>query len=151
MGKSASLIALACAVSSASGLQVLAPHAYRGDIKHTIGSFGNPNYGGSIVGQLLYFKSEHLGCRPLDRSLYMGMEGRTMIVMLDRGNCTFVQKVRDAENIAANAVIIVNTDDTLVTMADDGSGRNIGIPSVLISKSEGARLEKAVSGGTTIM
>lgn len=148
-----SLLVLACAVFSVAALKVLAPQAYRGHIKHTIGSFGNPNYGGSIIGQLLYFKSEHLGCRPLDRSLIsnMGMEGRTIVVMLDRGNCTFVQKVRDAENIAANAVIIVNTDDTLVTMADDGSGRNIGIPSVLISKSEGDRLEAAVSDGTKIM
>jgi len=36
-------------------------------------------------------------------------------------------------------------------MADDGTGRNIGIPSVLISKSEGARLEEEVAKGTKIM
>lgn len=145
------LLALACAASS-SALKILAPQAYRSHIKHTPASFGNPNYGGSITGQLLYFKSDHLGCKPLDRSLIpMDMEGRTFIIMLDRGNCTFVQKVRDAENIAANGVIIVNTDDTLVSMADDGTGRNIGIPSVLIGKTQGANLEKAVAAGTKIM
>ena len=63
------LLALACAASS-SALKILAPQAYRSHIKHTPASFGNPNYGGSITGQLLYFKSDHLGCKPLDDDAY---------------------------------------------------------------------------------
>jgi len=139
-------------VLSATALKVLAPSDMKGAISHTAASFGSPNYGGSITGQLFYWKSAHLGCKPLDRSLIPeNHRGRTIVVMLDRGNCTFVQKVRDAEDIAANAVIIVNSDDELVTMADDGTGRNIGVPSVLISKSEGAKLEAAVNSGKQIM
>jgi len=135
-------------------MKVLAPQSLKGHIKHTAASFGNPPYGGTLTGQLFYWNSQHLGCAPLDRSLIPDdavMQGRTIIVMLDRGNCTFVQKVRDAENIAANAVVVVNSDNSLITMADDGTGRNVGIPSVLITKREGDRLKAAVSAGTRIM
>lgn len=137
----------------ASALKILAPMDMRGEVPHTSASFGVPNYGGSITGQLFYWPQKHLGCEPLDRNLIPeSHRGRTIIVVLDRGNCTFVQKVRDAENVAANAVVIVNSDDShRLTMADDGTGRNIGIPSVLISRSEGLRLENSIQLNTKIM
>jgi len=139
-------------LSCCAALKVLAPQSLKGDIKHVPASFGNAQFGGSITGQLFYWKANHYGCQPLDRSLIPeSHRGRTIIIMVDRGNCTFVQKVRDAEDIAANGVVIVNTDDNLITMADDGTGRNIGIPSVLITKTEGARLEAEVNSGKKLM
>ena len=47
-----------------------------------------------------------------------------------------VTKVRNCENAGATAAIVVDNvvESFLPYMADDGTGRNIGIPSVMISK-----------------
>jgi hypothetical protein len=63
----------------------------------------------------------------------------TPIVMVDRGNCTFVTKVRNIEKVGAKLAIIC--DNTLmssenVIMADDGSGSAINIPSFIIRKKD---------------
>jgi hypothetical protein len=56
-------------------------------------------------------------------------------VLLERGDCHFVTKVR---NVALNggglAIIIDNKNEDIngVVMADDGTGAGIRIPSVLI-------------------
>ena len=60
------------------------------------------------------------------------------IVLVDRGDCSFVQKVRHAQDIGASAVIIADNVDQEdvdhIVMSDDGTGGNLYIPSVLISK-----------------
>jgi hypothetical protein len=57
------------------------------------------------------------------------------------GNCSFVQKVRNMENIGvAVGIVIDNTDkewETRISMADDGTGGGIRIPSMLITKQDG--------------
>lgn len=59
------------------------------------------------------------------------------------GDCSFVKKVRNMENIGvAVAIIIDNTDEEIenVIMSDDGTGGGIRIPSMLISKKDGQKL-----------
>lgn len=58
------------------------------------------------------------------------------ILMAERGgDCTFVKKVRTAQTIGAAAVLIADSSDHLPsTMANDGSGQDISIPSMLIGK-----------------
>ncbi len=83
------------------------------------------------------------------------------ILLIERGGCTFVQKVRNAQHAGAAAVIIADNkcqcknekvcppqpdpdsdDDTPMCeerepiMADDGSGMDITIPSVLLFKQD---------------
>jgi len=57
----------------------------------------------------------------------------------DGGTCTFVWKVAKAQSAGAIAVVVANNRDgnTLVTMADDGSGTTITIPSGFISQIDG--------------
>ncbi len=60
-----------------------------------------------------------------------------------RGGCSFVQKVRQMEDIgAAVAIIIDNTGEDVdhILMSDDGTGNGIRIPSMLISKADGLKL-----------
>jgi len=60
------------------------------------------------------------------------------MVAFDRGTCTFVTKVRNAQNAGAVGVIIANNVDTPpFTMGDDGTGSDITIPAVMISKADG--------------
>merc|ERR1712072_245978 len=70
------------------------------------------------------------------------------IVMVRRGECSFVTKVKVASKKGAHAVIIVDKEDSSLTshdlqnmiVADDGFGSAVKIPSVLISKYDGEPL-----------
>lgn len=64
-------------------------------------------------------------------------------ILADRGDCTFVEKVRNIEEAGAGFGIIVdNTKEniTRIVMSDDGSGAGLRIPAVLISEEDGNRL-----------
>jgi len=59
--------------------------------------------------------------------------------MVDRGNCTFVTKVRNIEKVGAKLAIICDSfaeGSENVVMADDGSGGTVNVPSFLIRKKD---------------
>lgn len=68
----------------------------------------------------------------------------TPFYIAERGECTFVQKVRNMENIGVSVGIVVDDfaweDVDNVLMSDDGTGGGIRIPSMLISKNDGEAL-----------
>ena len=68
------------------------------------------------------------------------------IAMIDRGGgCSFVQKIRNAQNTGAIAVIMVNNVATApVTMS--GTDITITIPAVMISMADGATLKANLAG-----
>jgi RNase P/RNase MRP subunit p29 len=60
--------------------------------------------------------------------------------MVDRGNCTFVAKVRNIENLGIKMAIVVDNRDEeseSLVMSDDGTGHSVHIPSFIIRKSDG--------------
>jgi hypothetical protein len=85
------------------------------------------------------------------------------IMLVDRGDCTFVEKVRRAQQLGASAVLIANQDclcgepnctddggsnekcqDDLPIVADDGSGADVGIPSVVLQKTDAEAIKKSL-------
>ena len=67
----------------------------------------------------------------------------TKIFIAERGSCTFVNKVRNAERAGASLLVVVDSkveNITNVIMGDDGTGTGIRIPSMLIGKSDGQML-----------
>ena len=79
----------------------------------------------------------------------------TKFALVTRGNCTFVQKVRNAEKAGASLVIVVDNqveNITNVLMGDDGTGTGIRIPSMLVGKDSGDTLREymAVADGATL-
>ena len=57
------------------------------------------------------------------------------VILLDRGDCTFVTKVRNVEKVGANVALIGDSkreDSNIFIMSDDGSGHSINIPSFFI-------------------
>jgi len=57
-----------------------------------------------------------------------------------RGQCSFVQKVRNMENIGVAVGIVVDSyaeNIKNILMSDDGTGGGIRIPSMLISRTDG--------------
>ena len=128
---------------------------------HREALFGTPPYGGSIA-QTVYYADSDL-CDPnVDNTKgYPTRETKKgkmepwqapFILMVDRGGCTFVKKVRNAQRAGAAGVIIADNTclcsdaDCVVKsdnpscetsepiMADDGSGGDISIPSFLMFK-----------------
>lgn len=67
------------------------------------------------------------------------------IMLIDRGDCTFVKKVSEAEYNGMAAAIVVDNVDwedvEYVIMSDDGYGEGISIPSMMISKADGEILK----------
>ena len=67
------------------------------------------------------------------------MLNRYIISINLRGNCSFVQKVKNVEAIGGRIALIVNNEEgeLKLFMTDDGTGSDLTIPGVLIRKSEG--------------
>jgi hypothetical protein len=162
-------------------IRVLSPQALVSDLPHggqvigTTATFGVPYYAERLVGQLKYGasmvgddKAPHctdgdydIGPLPDPQapSEYGGNGGAAPIlniVIVRRGGCTFVTKVRVAQEAkGAHAVIIVDQESSSYTsetiqnliVADDGYGEQVKIPSILVAKEEGRKLIQAVQRG----
>jgi len=71
------------------------------------------------------------------------------IVIIRRGSCAFVDKVVRAENEGAAAVIMVNNvSGSPITMG--GTDPGIGIPSVMVSQTDGEAIITALLAATTV-
>jgi hypothetical protein len=134
---------------------------------HKEALFGDPPYGGSIQQNVYYADSTM--CDSSTDYAVGGYPKRTVvdkksgamepwktpfILVVDRGDCTFVKKVRNAQRSGATAVIIADTTCLCVfgplcgleegqdceanepIMADDGSGADITVPSFLMYKQD---------------
>jgi tRNA A37 threonylcarbamoyladenosine synthetase subunit TsaC/SUA5/YrdC len=67
---------------------------------------------------------------------------------VDRGECSFVTKVRNIEKAGGSLAVII--DDSYenvrdIIMSDDGTGAGIRIPSMLIGRKDGEKLKKFLS------
>lgn len=122
-----------------------------GDIPASLGNFGNPPYGSSLVGHVYYplVIEDRSGCSTLSPIKFSTDSDpdlvNTPILILDRGDCAFVVKVRHAEDIGAKLVIIANHDNSdpeSIIMTDNGQGGNLNIPAMLISKSDADLIKK---------
>jgi hypothetical protein len=116
-------------------LLVTAPAAAASTYSVGTASFGpalsNPGITGQIVAAL--YGSATDACSPITSSV----SGK--IALIDRGNCTFTVKVKNAQTAGAiGAVIVDNTVEGLFGMS--GTDATITIPAVLVTTSDGATL-----------
>jgi len=80
------------------------------------------------------------------------------VLMIDRGECNFVTKVRNAQKRGANAVVVADNtclcgdaactlpagsqcEESAPIMADDGTGSDIVMPSILLTKTDADSLK----------
>eukprot|EP00457_Paulinella_chromatophora_P002143 gb/GEZN01002147.1/.p1 GENE.gb/GEZN01002147.1/~~gb/GEZN01002147.1/.p1 ORF type:complete len:777 (+),score=18.07 gb/GEZN01002147.1/:24-2354(+) len=122
-----------------------------GEIAESPALFGVVPYGRSITGTTLHATPGDLdGCTPIVRSPSWPPLGVPIILLIDRGSCMFVTKVRHAQNAGAQAAVIVDNleEGFLPFMADDGTGNDIVIPSMLISMKSGQAIKDALLNTT---
>lgn len=115
-----------------------------------------PRYGAKLVGEVVYDAMNSHGCELfVDLPLATGV-GHSTVVLIDRGDCFFVEKAWHAQLAGANAVIVAdNVDEELLTMANPGSEdgeqaaltSKINIPSALVTKSVGDKIKQAIRDG----
>lgn len=116
-----------------------------GILPASISNFGRIPYGYNVMGIIKYDISS-LGqveaCEDLPpiQLTHKQVIDESPIVMVDRGTCTFTRKVQNIENAGGHIAMIVNNEDSdpvHIIMSDDGHGKTITIPAVLISQSDG--------------
>ncbi|CAO2167482.1 unnamed protein product [Urochloa humidicola] len=74
------------------------------------------------------------------------------VAVVDRGECTFIEKAKTAEAGGATALLIVNEENALQKMVctDKDPPPNIKIPVVMVSKSAGDKIHSAMSGANKV-
>jgi PA domain len=75
----------------------------------------------------------------------------TPFFIVERGDCSFVKKVRNMENIGVAVGIIINDSDediNNIVLSDDGTGGGLRIPSMLITKTDGKKLLDFIKRGS---
>lgn len=73
-----------------NSISILSPHKLRGKHDGAIGNFGLPNYGGYIVGSLVYPDKGSYGCQVFEGDKpFKFRSNRPTILLLDRGGILF--------------------------------------------------------------
>ena len=114
-----------------------------GELVGSLADFGHIPYGHTVVGQPVFIQDNEYGCDDFNTTLTKFPDSNP-IVVVKRGKCSFVQKVRNAEHGGAKMVIVVdevNSENVkFITMVNDGTGNGLIIPSILINKDPGNNL-----------
>eukprot|EP00397_Hematodinium_sp_SG-2012_P007644 GEMP01007693.1.p1 GENE.GEMP01007693.1~~GEMP01007693.1.p1 ORF type:complete len:516 (+),score=80.06 GEMP01007693.1:331-1878(+) len=147
-----------------------------GSVIGSTATFGAPYYGERVLGRVIYrnaLDEEHPHChvngfqdsdsltKENNEEIDQNQSGEShvrhdpkRILLVKRGGCSFVTKVKLAQKkFGAHAVIVIDKPDSPLTaqtiltiiMADDGYGGDITIPSILISHEDGAKLVAAIN------
>jgi len=119
-------------------VKIISPAAIAG-IKNSgiAATFGPQSF--DVSGSVVY-ASPADGCAALTNTA--AITGN--IALIDRGTCTFVSKVKNAQDAGASAVIIANNVDAVVNMG--GVDVSITIPSLSVPLSDGAAIKGQLPG-----
>ncbi|CAL5192481.1 unnamed protein product [Lathyrus oleraceus] len=130
-----------------NSLRITSPKSLKGSYECAIGNFGVPQYGGTLIGSVVYPNVNQKGCRnftDFDASFQSKPGVFPTFLLVDRG--------------AAAILVADDKEETLITMdtpeegnvAKDDYVEKINIPSTLISKSLGDRIKEALLNGEVV-
>jgi PKD repeat protein len=132
---------------AANTMVVSTPEDIAGTYPIIPAGFG-PGFGTPVTGQLVLIEDDTEpfsdGCNPILNAA--DLAGK--IVVIDRGNCTFIAKVNAAEAEGAIAVIIINNVAGAPTVMG-GTGSS-SIPAGMISLANGELLKAQLAAGETV-
>lgn len=132
-----------------------------GKIKATYAIYGEIPYASSTIAKIQNYKIKsftppYLACEKIDEGMDLFQQNlkgtsTTSAVIVDRGNCSFVTKTRNIQKIGGQIAIVVNNVDMDINdvfLADDGTGSDIVIPTLLISKKDGETIKAFIKDKT---
>lgn len=142
-------LAVAASVDSLwTTLVVHGPAVVAGDYASAEGQFTAPlGVTGNVSGALVP-SEPHDGCGPFTNAIATAGE----IALVDRGGCSFVDKMQNALDAGAVAAVIVNDDfdDGIFAMAPTDPEEESPIPGVMISAEDGQQLKGAPGISVTL-
>ncbi len=128
-------------------LTIDSPASLHGDFHAVKAGFGPEDF--NLNGNLVLVNDGSstplLGCANLTNAA--ALNGK--IAVIQRGDCTFVEKVKKAQNAGAKGVIMINNIDGFPIVMG-GTDASITIPSLMISKEDGQILIDALNNNTQI-
>ena len=96
------------------------------------------------MGKMHYNEEHEMSCEEFPEDYTLSRQDDVSPFMIARrGECSFVQKVRNMENIGVAVSIIIDNRAEMIDeilMSDDGTGGGIRIPSMLIGQNDGDKL-----------
>ncbi|HEU4904424.1 MAG TPA: M36 family metallopeptidase, partial [Flavisolibacter sp.] len=132
-------------------MTVTQPAAIAGYYAFTESAFSRANQLavlGDVTGQVVYYNDDasgttHQACSAPANSV----AGK--IALIDRaGSCSFTNKVKNAQNAGAIAVIVVNSTSGTIQMT--GTDNTITIPAVMISQANGSTLASQLANNVVV-
>eukprot|EP00826_Nyctotherus_ovalis_P027702 TRINITY_DN2167_c0_g3_i1.p1 TRINITY_DN2167_c0_g3~~TRINITY_DN2167_c0_g3_i1.p1 ORF type:complete len:357 (-),score=83.68 TRINITY_DN2167_c0_g3_i1:372-1442(-) len=129
----------------------LASYFRRENIRHSYANFGKIPYGTILAGRVFYFEDNPDFCSTKGKVI-LDREGDpdddfSPIVLVERGNCSFIRKAKNVQEIGGALALIVDNQDRnpeYFIMVDDGTAYEIVIPTILVSKSDGQKIKQTV-------
>ncbi|AMC11198.1 hypothetical protein Lupro_07985 [Lutibacter profundi] len=128
-------------------LIVNSPSSIIGEYQVTSAAFG-PRIT-SITGNLVLSDDSSLSPTEACNTLTNNSAISGNIAVVERGSCTFVSKVKNAQDAGATAVIVVN-NVIGPPISLGGDDNTITIPSIMISKEEGALIMQELDNGVNV-
>lgn len=132
-------------------LKVNSPGLYAGFKPAAESSFSTNNKlvkTGPITGNVVFYqdfeKATHLACTPPENAL------NGLIAYIDRADCNFTVKVKNAQDNGAIAVIVGDNVVSNLLVLMGGTDNSITIPAIFIFNSEAVKLKSYLNAGTTV-
>lgn len=131
------------AVLATPRLRINSPAAIAGNYVVGTAGFGPSVSSPGQTANLLQPLASSDGCVPFTNGA--AISGK--IALIDRGNCTFVTKVKNAQNAGAVAVVIVDNVAASTPPGMGGSDATITIPAVSITQANGNTIKAQLGSG----
>ncbi|MGE5175166.1 MAG: PA domain-containing protein [Hyphomicrobiales bacterium] len=128
-------------------LLVNSPGSVAGSYNAVLAGFGPPLDGTGLTANVVQVVDNTAPTSDACETIVNGAALNGNIALIDRGTCTFVFKVKAAQNAGAIGVIMVN-NVAGAPISMGGTDPTITIPSVMISQTDGATLKTALGSGT---
>jgi len=113
--------------------------------------FGTASFGpllrSELTGRVVAVISDDFDSNTGCSVFFNGNQVNGNIALINRGECAFEEKVKNAEEAGAIGVVIANTEDNIISMGGTDTISDPKIPVVSISSSSGAIIRDALSGG----
>uniref|UniRef100_A0A803N3L0 PA domain-containing protein n=1 Tax=Chenopodium quinoa TaxID=63459 RepID=A0A803N3L0_CHEQI len=162
------LVVIAVATRCTSGrfvveknsVTVLQPYSLKAKHDGSIANFGVSEYGGSMVGSVVYPDHNINACKSFDGvKPFKSHTSRPSFLLVDRGECYFALKAWNAQQAGAAAVLVADSiDEDLITMDSPGESSDadgfidkLEVPSVLIEKDLGDSLKDELKKGNEVV
>lgn len=135
------------AQQSGNYLEISAPVGIAGGYAAADAAFGPGLPSTPVVGDIVLIEDNTAPVNDGCETVTNGLQLAGKIVMIDRGQCTFAQKVEAAQNEGAIAVIVVNNVAGAPAQMG-GTSAIVTIPSIIISQADGNLIKAQLGLGT---